>query len=68
MSGEVPKLKPCPFCGSTNIVMSVCSKDGGAAWYAECGAGARWHDTPEKAAANWNRRPNDVDVNERTAK
>jgi len=55
------ELKPCPFCGGTNIVLFKI-RDGKRVGCADCGAAARqtFHgpngDTDQRAASRWNTR------------
>ncbi len=50
-------MKPCPFCGSTNV------SDGSGGFEMcdvgcdECGAATEWYPTIEEARAAWNARP-----------
>ena len=58
-------LKPCPFCGNTNIYLNGgehVGYDKRPYWYVhcyECGADAMGNENKEQAVQNWNRR---VDV------
>ena len=61
-------LKPCPFCGGKASIRNLCgiywvgcdSCKGNNSDAHQCCAGcARAFDTPEKAAAAWNRRANE---------
>ena len=50
-------LKPCPFCGKSDITLIKISNDDGDAWVAECSlCGARGAPSEEKeiAADDWN--------------
>lgn len=59
------KLLPCPFCGSTDVLVITDEDDDGefaAVGCNDCGAGSRQHyfcgeDAREYAAGAWNRRP-----------
>lgn len=59
MSNE--KLKPCPFCGSTDIVIAQKPgfSSGGYALCRGCCATTMSSIYTDEAIANWNRRPND---------
>ena len=59
MSNE--KLKPCPFCGSTDIVIALKRGllSGGYAMCRGCYATTRSSNYTDEIIANWNRRPND---------
>lgn len=59
MSNE--KLKPCPFCGSTDIVITQEHGllSGGYAMCRGCYATTRSSIYTDEAVANWNRRPHD---------
>ena len=56
MSNE--KLKPCPFCGSTDIVITQNNGflSGGYAMCRGCSATTRSSIYTDEAVANWNRR------------
>lgn len=59
------KLKPCPFCGGELEMSSYCNF-GDWFYFAmcpKCRAKSDVFDTPEKAAAAWNRRVDDAKVN-----
>lgn len=48
-------LKPCPFCGSEEVIM----EDGYGLFYvrcADCGASASYCETDEEAISAWNER------------
>lgn len=59
-----PFLKPCPFCGGKASIFK-CEQPGGSITYevdcensdCEVSACTAMHDTPEEAAAVWNKRP-----------
>lgn len=57
---ELELLKPCPFCGGTDISIDFCEEDccGGMARTVECKCGACLYvDCPEeKAIESWNTR------------
>ena len=55
------KLKPCPFCGSTDIVITQKNGflSGGYAMCRGCFATTRSSIYTDEAVANWNRRPYD---------
>lgn len=59
-----PVLKPCPFCGGKASLFSVEQPDGSTTYEVDCenadcevSACTAMHDTPEEAAAVWNKRP-----------
>ena len=54
----VEELKPCPFCGDTDIEIIEPSEcyDEFEVQCQECGARSEWENSKEKAVANWNRR------------
>ena len=61
-------LLPCPFCGGKASLFSFEQPDGSTTWEVDCendncevSACTAMHDTPEEAAAVWNRRPVCVD-------
>ena len=58
-----PSLKSCPFCGGAASLFSFEQPDGSITYEVDCeneacevGACTAMHDTPEEAAAVWNRR------------
>lgn len=59
------ELKPCPFCGNTDIYLDGSDNlppDDHPYWYvicSECGASVFGNVDPEVAAEAWNRRAND---------
>ena len=63
-----PYLKPCPFCGGKASLFSCKQPDGSITYEVdcendgcECSACTAMHDTPEEAAAVWNKRPVCID-------
>lgn len=61
---KTPDLKPCPFCGGKASLFSVEQPDGSTTYEVDCenagcevSACTAMHDTPEEAAAVWNKRP-----------
>ena len=52
---EMPKLKPCPFCGA-EAQHDYYPKSGCIAYCTWCGAEMRGFASPEEAAEAWNRR------------
>ena len=55
-------LRPCPFCGTTPAGIGPETDDWSKRRYwavgcEPCGYTLRREDTPEEAAASWNRRP-----------
>ena len=57
------RLKPCPFCGNTNITCATHKPVGGAEFYevicVECGARVR-RSSKRKAVEAWNRRVGNI--------
>ncbi len=51
-----PPLKPCPFCGSDNIVQETCDLRGIVLYGYLCRACPGMQMTDELAIAEWNRR------------
>lgn len=61
----IPKLKPCPFCGSTNLSQftssTIESDEVGYGFYCHsCGTKGPHAPSKELAAEVWNRRTNDI--------
>jgi Lar family restriction alleviation protein len=61
---KTPDLKPCPFCGGKASLFRFKQPDGSITYEVdcendgcECSACTAMHDTPEEAAAVWNKRP-----------
>nr|DAG81909.1 MAG TPA: restriction alleviation protein [Caudoviricetes sp.] len=61
MNDQVHNLKPCPFCGSTDIVIARNQGffSGGYALCQGCFATTRSSVSTDEAVANWNRRTHD---------
>lgn len=53
------ELKPCPFCGSTDIEIAWYGKDGEAVICLGCGGTGSQYTDRAKAIAAWNRRVDD---------
>ena len=60
---NMPYLKPCPFCGGKASLFSFEQPDGSITYEVDCenegcevSACTAMHDTPEEAAAVWNKR------------
>lgn len=57
-------LKPCPFCGNTNLYIQMTKESGCDDQYQVicnfnwngCGASSGYWDTPQEAVDAWNRR------------
>lgn len=62
MKPTKPKLKPCPFCGSTDIVIAQTPEfpSGGYMLCRGCYATTRSSTYTDEAVANWNRRVDDT--------
>ncbi|MES2783799.1 MAG: Lar family restriction alleviation protein [Pseudomonadota bacterium] len=61
------ELKPCPFCGSTNVdAKGWASQNSNGPACDDCGAsaGSTLADTPEANIAAWNTRPDSTAVQE----
>ena len=50
------ELKPCPFCGSRNLLFYVADRSVYRVSCMDCAAKARYAYSHADAAANWNRR------------
>ena len=55
---ETPELKPCPFCGSENVMVDHAGSKTPYCWAycADCGACGETMMDAEDAAAKWNTR------------
>jgi Lar family restriction alleviation protein len=58
---KTPVNKPCPFCGTKNVVVDTLNYTSGnpgrfRVQCQDCGGATKWHDTKDEAWEAWNNR------------